>query len=145
MYSTHLNFQMSFAGVDFRGEKESTKPRYQTVQLFNSVKHAFKHFWWTCSTLICLIDLQNASLSVTNIVKQRGLNNRRPTIISFLKENLLTRVRPFRLNFFFASKRIVSEQRSVSHEIRLFTSSIRFPFFCFFRLFSLQIFRNYSL
>ncbi len=52
----------------------------------------------------------------------------------------LHRVRPFRLNFFFASKRIVSEQRSISHEIRLFTSSIRF-----FRLFSLQIFCNYSL
>jgi hypothetical protein len=55
------------------------------------------------------------------------------------------RVRPFRLKKFFASKRIVSEQRSVSHEIRLFTSSIRFPFFRFFRLFSLQNFRNYSL
>jgi hypothetical protein len=56
-----------------------------------------------------------------------------------------SRVSPFRLKKFFASKRIVSEQRSVSHEIRLFTSSIRFPFFRFFRLFSLQIFRNYSL
>jgi hypothetical protein len=58
---------------------------------------------------------------------------------------LLSRVRPFRLKIFFASKRIVSEQRSVSHEIRLFASSIRFPFFRFFRLFSLQFFRNYSL
>ncbi len=55
------------------------------------------------------------------------------------------RVSPFRLKIFFASKRIVSEQRSVSHEIRLFASSIRFPFFRFFRLFSLQIFRNFSL
>ncbi len=52
---------------------------------------------------------------------------------------------PFRLKKFFASKRIVSEQRPVSHEIRLFASSIRFPFFRFFRLFSLQLFRNYSL
>jgi hypothetical protein len=58
---------------------------------------------------------------------------------------LFIRVRPFRLQIFFASKRIVSEQRSVSHEIRLFTSSFRFPFFRFFRLFSLQIFCNYSL
>jgi hypothetical protein len=55
MYSTSINFQMSFAGVDFLGEKESTKPRYQILQLFNSVKHAFKHFWLMCSTVIFVI------------------------------------------------------------------------------------------
>jgi hypothetical protein len=49
-------------------------------------------------------------------------------------------VRPFRLKKFFASKRIVSEQRSVSHEIRLFTSSIRFPFFAFFAYFRFNFF-----
>ncbi len=47
-------------------------------------------------------------------------------------EKVLLRVRPFCLKKFLVSKRIVSEQRSVSHEIRLFTSSIRFPFFAYF-------------
>jgi hypothetical protein len=53
---------------------------------------------------------------------------------------VMHRVRPFRLKNFFASKRIVSEQRSVSHEIRLFTSSIRFPFFAFFDYFRFKFF-----
>jgi hypothetical protein len=86
-----------------------------------------------------MMDLDSWIVS-TGAGQATGLPDTRDTLW-----RVVLRVRPFRLKFFFASKRIVSEQRSVSHEIRLFASSIRFPFFRFFRLFSLQIFRNYSL